>query len=110
MLAEDLEAVIYVRIPQFPSSRAFGQAPVASMDEYMKRAPQDHSKWKIVPVAPRPFPAAMRDPAAAGDPPRASVYALSAYALALLIGAAWMWLWVRQVKACRLRRRNGCDA
>ena len=110
ILAEDLEAVVYVRIPQFPSSRAFGQAPVASMDEYMKRAPQDHSKWKIVPVAPRPFPAEMRDPASAGDPPRASLYALGAYALALLIAAAWTGRWASQRRAHRLRRRNGSDA
>lgn len=110
MLAEDLEAVIYVRIPQFPSSRAFGQAPVASMDEYMERAPQDHSKWKIVPVAPRPFPAEMRDPVSAGDPPRASLYALGAYALALLIGAVWIWRWLSQLRTRKLRRRNGRDA
>ena len=110
MLAEDLDAIIYVRIPQFPSSRAFGQAPVASMDEYMKRAPQDRSQWKIVPVAPRPFPAEMRDAAAPGDPLRASVYALGAYALALLIAAAWIWRGVSQLRARRLRRRNGSDA
>ena len=103
MLAQDLEAVIYVRVPQFPSSRAFGQAPVASMDEYMKRAPEDRSKWKIVPVAPRPFPAEMRDPVTAGDPVRASAYALGAYALALLLGAAWAW----RRKTRKLRRRNG---
>src|SRR6185503_3116466 len=78
MLGEDLEALIYVRIPQFPSSRAFGEAPVASLDEYMKRAPQDKAQWKIVPVAPRVFPADMRDPEAAGDPPRASAYAIGA--------------------------------
>ena len=110
MLAEDLDAVLYVRIPQFPSSRAFGQAPVASMDEYMKRAPADRSKWKIVPVAPRPFPAELRDPASAGDPPRASLYALGAYALALLIGAVWIWRWVWQMRTRRLRRRNGREA
>ncbi|MGH8617533.1 MAG: hypothetical protein ACREUW_07550 [Burkholderiales bacterium] len=56
MLAEDLEAIVFVRIPQIPSSRAAGQFPVASIDEYMKRAPEDKSKWQIVPVEPRPFP------------------------------------------------------
>lgn len=60
-LGGDLEAVIYVHIPQVPSSRAFGLAPVYSFDEYMKQAPADRSQWKIVPTEPRPFPDALRD-------------------------------------------------
>jgi hypothetical protein len=66
------------------------------MDEYMKRAPEDKSQWKIVPVAPRPFPAEMRDPQAPADPLRASAYALAAYAGLVLLGAGWFW-----------RRRHG---
>lgn len=57
LLREDLEALVFVRIPQIPSSRAFGSYPVASYDEYMKRVPEDKSQWKIVPVDARPFPA-----------------------------------------------------
>ena len=60
-LQGDVEALILVRIPQFPSSRAFGSAPVFSYDEFMARAPADPADWKIVPVEPRPFPAALRD-------------------------------------------------
>ncbi|HSH73347.1 MAG TPA: hypothetical protein VK974_09845 [Methylophilaceae bacterium] len=60
-LGGDIEALIYVHIPQIPSSRAFGQAPVYSFDEYVKRAPADHSQWKIIPVEPRPFPSELRD-------------------------------------------------
>jgi len=60
-LSNDIEAVIMVHIPQIPSSRAFGQAPVYSFDEYLKRAPADHSQWKIIPTEPRPFPDALRD-------------------------------------------------
>lgn len=60
-LGDDLEAVIYVHIPQIPSSRAFGLAPVYSFDEYMKQAPADRSQWKTAPTEPRPFPDAMRD-------------------------------------------------
>jgi hypothetical protein len=78
-LSEDLEALLYVRIPQFPSSRAFGQAPVASVDEYMNRAPADKSKWKIVPVDARSFPADMKDPEAPAEAPSPSLYAVSAY-------------------------------
>lgn len=49
------------------------------------------SQWKIVPVAPRPFPAEMRGPEAPGDPARASSYAVGAYAAVVLLGVAWAW-------------------
>lgn len=60
-LQGDVEALILVRIPQVPSSRAFGSNPVFSFDEYMRRAPADHAKWKIIPVDARPFPPELRD-------------------------------------------------
>lgn len=59
-LGAQVEAIVFVRIPQFPSSRAFGAAPVASFSEYMKTAPANHDDWKIVPAAPRPFPDQLR--------------------------------------------------
>lgn len=59
--ANNVEALIYVHIPQIPSSRVFGQAPVFSFDEYLERAPADRSQWKIVPTEPRPFPAKLRE-------------------------------------------------
>src|SRR5690606_35795092 len=55
-LAEDVEAIYYVHIPQLPSSRAFGRAPVYSFDEYLQQAPADRSQWQVIPVPPRPFP------------------------------------------------------
>lgn len=79
MMAEDIEALVYVRIPQFPSSRAMGQAPVASLDEFMARAPADRSQWKIVPTDPRPFPVELKDPQAPGEEPLPSSYALAGY-------------------------------
>ncbi len=57
LLREDVEAIVFVRLPQLPSSRAFGSFPVSSYDEYMRRVPADKSQWKIVPVDARPFPA-----------------------------------------------------
>jgi hypothetical protein len=79
-MAEDIEALVYVRIPQFPSSRAMGQAPVASLDEYMARAPEDHAQWKIVPVPPQPFPAELKDPDAPAEEMPPSNFALAGYA------------------------------
>ncbi|MBH0189491.1 MAG: hypothetical protein HP493_11840, partial [Nitrospira sp.] len=55
-LVEDVEAVLYVHIPQIPSSRAMGTFAVASLDEYQHRVPSDRTKWKTIPTAPRPFP------------------------------------------------------
>jgi hypothetical protein len=60
-LAQDIEAIWFVRIPQVPSSRAFGLAPVYSFDQYMSQAPEDRGQWKIVPTEPRPFPENLRD-------------------------------------------------
>jgi hypothetical protein len=79
MMAEDIEALLYVRIPQFPSSRAMGQAPVASLDEFMARTPEDKSQWKIVPTDPRPFPPEMKDPAAPAEETPPSDFALAGY-------------------------------
>lgn len=62
LLREDIEALVFVRLPQIPSSRAFGSFPVASFDEYMKRVPEDKSQWKIVPVDARPFPPELLEP------------------------------------------------
>lgn len=59
-LAEDVEAIYYVHIPQLPSSRAFGRAPVYSFDEYLQQAPADRSQWQVIPVPPRPFPEELR--------------------------------------------------
>lgn len=60
-LAQDIEAIWFVRIPQIPSSRAYGMAPVYSFDQFMAQAPADRSQWKIVPTEARPFPEKMRD-------------------------------------------------
>lgn len=61
-LRSDVDAIFLVRIPQVPSSRATGSAPVFSFDEFQGRVPADQADWKIVPVEARPFPDALRDP------------------------------------------------
>lgn len=91
MLGEDIEALVYVRIPQFPSSRAFGQAPVASFDEYMQRVPADRKDWKIIPVPPRPFPVALQDGDGATEPLEGSSIALAAYGGFFGVTAVGLW-------------------
>jgi hypothetical protein len=93
-LAEDLEAIVFVRIPQFPSSRAFGYDPVMSLSEYQKRAPANRADWKIIPVGPRDFPASMKNPLAPKEKRPQSVtatYVLAAGVLCLSGGIALAW-------------------
>ena len=56
MIQEDLVAILFVRLPQIPSSRQFGREPVGGVVDYFMRAPKDRSKWQTVPSYPRPFP------------------------------------------------------
>ena len=90
-LRDDLEAIVFVRIPQFPSSRAFGRAPVLTLAEYQDRVPKDKSQWQIVPVPPRPFPDEMKDLAAPHDRMPPSWYAMYAYlaVVVLIVAAVW---------------------
>ena len=85
MLKEDVEEILLLRIPQLPSSRAWGSYPVASIDEYRSRLPRDPAQQQIVPVGPRSFPSELKDPAAPKDKALRSDYAVAAYAAGLLL-------------------------
>ncbi len=101
-LQSDVQALVLVRIPQIPSSRAMGSAPVFSFDEYRDRTPADQADWKIVPVAPRPFPAALRvagaAPAKTPSPVPLPVAGV-AVGILLAIGALWRWRRARKQAA-----------
>ncbi len=56
LLQDDVEAIVFIHIPQIPSSRAFGTYPVLTFDDYQDRVPANRSDWQVVPVPPRPFP------------------------------------------------------
>jgi hypothetical protein len=101
-LVDDVLAVVHVHVPQVPSSRAFGTWPIASLGEYGTRVPADRSKWKIVPVPPRPFPATLRE--VPPPPPHRSKAIPVAGATAMALGIA-AWLGVRWT-----RRRLGSRA
>ena len=53
---DGLLAILFVRLPQIPSSRAFGRDPSGGVVDYFLRTPLDRSKWKTVPTSPRPWP------------------------------------------------------
>ena len=84
LLAEDIDEILVVRLPQIPSSRAWGDYPVVSSREYDARVPQDPAARKIIPVPPRGFPDELRDPLAPAEPPLRSAYAVAAWALAIV--------------------------
>lgn len=100
-LAEDLEAIIYVHMPQFPSSRAMGMASVASLDEYMARTPADMAQWKIIPVGIRQFPETLKVKNAPAEPLRPAYYGLITWFMALII----MLLGVRYILQ-KLNKKN----
>ena len=89
LLRHDVEEILLVRIPQFPSSRVWGDFPVASVSEYHRRVPKDPAQQQIIPVDPRPFPAELKDPAAPKPKPSRSDYAVATYAVALLALGGW---------------------
>lgn len=85
MLSEDIDALLLVRIPQLPSSRAWGDFPIVNSREYHARVPKKPEDRQIVPVGPRPFPKDFVDPDAPSEPPLRSDYAVGGYALLLVL-------------------------
>ena len=92
MLADDVAALAFLRVPQFPSSRAWGDAPVVSLAEYRARMPRDPAKAQVVPVPPRPFPAALRDPDLRPRAARPSDRALAVWGTLAVAGLPYL-LW-----------------
>ncbi len=86
MLADDIDAIVFVRFPQFPSSRVFGDAPVISPWEFQTRLPADPSRQQIIPVPPRPFPDSLRSSDLLQPKRPASDYAAALWGLLLLVG------------------------
>jgi hypothetical protein len=84
MLAEDIEEILLVRVPQLPSSRAWGDYPIENTSEYLARVPKDPAEQKIIPVPPRPFPDALRDLQTPAEPPLRSDYAVVAWGVTIL--------------------------
>ena len=97
MLAADLDALVYLQIPQLPSSRAWGDAPVVTLREYRARLPRDPKQYKIVPVPPRPLPASLRDPDLLPPPVPASEVFAAIWAVVSIVGIPWaVWRWWRR--------------
>ncbi|HSG21464.1 MAG TPA: hypothetical protein VLA64_00750 [Azonexus sp.] len=84
LLADDVEEILLVRVPQLPSSRAWGDFPIENSVEYTARVPKNPAEQKIIPVPPRPFPDELRDPQTPAEPPLRSDFAAAAWGLAFL--------------------------
>lgn len=94
-LRSDVAALLLVRIPQVPSSRAFGSAPAYSIDEFMARAPADRSQWQVVPTEPRPFPLELMDERARRNA-EAPVWPVAVVLLAVAAAGAALLRWRRR--------------
>lgn len=104
MLKEDVEEILLLRIPQLPSSRAWGSYPVVSVDEYRGRLPKDPALQQIIPVGPCPFPRELKDPAAPAVKPLRSDYAVAAYGAGLLlIGILALRAWWSRASTAKAR-------
>jgi hypothetical protein len=55
-IKEDMVALIYLRVPQFPSSRPFGRDAAGDVFEYGRRLPKDMSKFRTIVNPKRPYP------------------------------------------------------
>jgi hypothetical protein len=95
-IAADVDAIAYLRFPQIPSSRAFGDAPAVTPWEYHARVPAEPGMQQIIPLPPRPFPAELRDPDLLAPPRTASDFAAAAWGLLSVVGIPWvLWRWWR---------------
>lgn len=101
-LRSDVDAIFLVRIPQIPSSRANGSAPVFSFDEFQSRVPADQSDWKIVPVDARPFPDTLRDPSSpAEDDPSPVPPPIAGIGVFTVLAALVFWRRRKKTKAAK---------
>ncbi len=95
-LSNDIDAISLLRIPQLPSSRAWGDFPIDSAWEYTRRMPSDPAMQKIIPVPPRLFPEALRDPDLLPAPRRRGESAVMVWAVLSIVGIPWLvWRWWR---------------
>jgi hypothetical protein len=90
MLAQDLESLLFLRVPQIPSSRAWGNYPIVTAWEYTARIPSDPDALQIIPVPPRPFPQRLRDPDLLPPVRRRGERALAVWAVLSVVGIPWL--------------------
>lgn len=104
-MAGQLEAIYFVRIPQFPSSRADGLAPVYSFAQYLQQAPADRSQWQIIPVTPNPLPEQLKEGLALEKQTPALVPMPVILFLISILGSVWIMCKLLRCWLQRLVRR-----
>lgn len=86
-----LQSLWLVKIPQFPSSRATGNAPVFSIDEYRERAPDNRDDWQTAASIARPFPARFNTAPAVNAPPSIPMpWPVALLFSVLVMGVFWL--------------------
>jgi hypothetical protein len=90
LIRRSVESIWFVRLPQIPSSRVFGSWPIVQATEYHARVPTNPADRKIIPVPPREFPDALRDPDVKPPARTAGQIAVVVYAVVLALLVAWL--------------------
>lgn len=94
LFARDVEALVFVAVPQLPSSRAAGSWPVVSPAEYRGKVPKDPEDQKIIPVLSRPFPSNLRDDDLLPEGRRPSDFPLLVWAVIAVAAVVALAAWV----------------
>lgn len=89
-LQSALQSMWLVKIPQFPSSRAVGSAPVYSIDEYRQRTPDERADWQSSESIARPFPERFNTAPAVNSPPSMPVPMPVAVVISVLVVGVWL--------------------
>ncbi len=85
-LAQQIDALWLVRIPQIPSSRALGDAPVFSFQEYLDITPANRDDWVSIELPPQTLPESMQTASPVNPTPFAAPWPVMAILAGILLG------------------------
>lgn len=85
-LAQQVDALWLVRIPQIPSSRALGDAPVFGFQEYLDITPANRDDWVSIELPPQTLPESLQMASPANPTPFAVPWPIMAILAGILLG------------------------
>ncbi len=96
-LADNLDVLWLVRIPQIPSSRAMGDAPVFSFTEYVDTAPANRDDWVSIQLPPQNLPKSLQTTTPVNPTPFVVPWPVMAIFAGILLGLiALLRYWYQQ--------------
>lgn len=93
-LASQIDALWLVRIPQIPSSRALGDAPVFSFQEYLDITPANRDDWVSIALPPQTLPESLQTASPVNPIPFVVPWPIMAIFAGIFLGIITLWrLW-----------------